>query len=119
MRSAGSVVVLVDGRLAGWLGRGEDQLLTFVPDDEDAERMRAALAVALAAEVGIDRRRTLFIESIDGAPVDETPFAAALRDAGFAQTPRGYLRRITAAGMSSEEYASRLRDWPRKPRKDA
>ncbi|HEV8230158.1 MAG TPA: crosslink repair DNA glycosylase YcaQ family protein, partial [Candidatus Limnocylindria bacterium] len=119
MRSAGSVVVLVDGRLAGWLGRGEDQLLTFVPDDEDAERMRAALAVALAAEVGIDRRRTLFIESIDGAPVDETPFAAALRDAGFAQTPRGYLRRITAAGMSSEEYASRLRDWQRKPRKDA
>jgi hypothetical protein len=41
--------------------------------------------------------RTLFIESIDGAPVDETPLADALREAGFARTPRGYLKRVTHA----------------------
>jgi len=94
MRTAGALVVLVDGRLAGWLGRGEEQLLTFVTDEADAEPTRNALAAALAAEVGPDRRTTLFIQSVDGAPVDESPLADALREAGFARTPRGYLRRV-------------------------
>jgi len=97
MRTAGALVVLVDGRLAGWLGRGEEQLLTFVADEADAEPTRKALAAALAAEVGPDRRTTLFIQSVDGAPVDESPVADALREAGFARTPRGYLRRVARA----------------------
>ena len=96
MRTAGSIAILVDGRLAGWLRRGEEQLLTFVGDEADAERTRAALAGALAAEVAPDRLRTLFIESVDGSPVDETPLADALGDAGFARTPRGYLKRVGA-----------------------
>jgi len=29
--------------------------------------------------------------------VDESPIAEALRDAGFARTPRGYLRRVARA----------------------
>ena len=95
MRTAGAVVVLVDGRLAGWLGRGEEQLLTFVGDEADADATHRALGTALAREVGPDRRTTLFIQSVDGAPVDESPIADALREAGFARTPRGYLRRIT------------------------
>ena len=97
MRTAGALVILVDGRLAGWLGRGEEQLLTFVADEADAEPTRNALAAALAAEVGPDRRTTLFIQSVDGAPVDESPLADALREAGFARTPRGYLRRVARA----------------------
>ena len=97
MRTAGALVVLVDGRLAGWLGRGEEQLLTFVAEEADAEPTRKALAAALAAEVGPDRRTTLFIQSVDGAPVDESPISDALRDAGFARTPRGYLRRVARA----------------------
>src|SRR5437667_2581113 len=97
MRTAGALVVLVDGRLAGWLGRGEEQLLTFVADEADAEPTRKALATALAAEVGPDRRTTLFIQSVDGAPVDESPISDALREAGFARTPRGYLRRVSRA----------------------
>jgi ATP-dependent Lhr-like helicase len=95
MRTAGAVVILVDGKLAGWVGRGEEQILTFIADEADAERMRTALATALAAEVGPDGRTTLFIESVDGAPVDETPLGDALREAGFARTPRGYLKRMT------------------------
>ena len=94
MRMAGALVIVVDGRLAGWLGRGEEQLLTFVADEADAEPTRNALATALAGEVGPDRRTTLFIQSVDGAPVDESPIADALREAGFARTPRGYLRRV-------------------------
>ena len=95
MRTAGALVILVDGRLGGWLGRGEEQLLTFVNDEADAEPTRNALAAALAAEVGPDRRTTLFIQSVDGAPVDESPLADPLREAGFARTPRGYLRRVS------------------------
>ena len=95
MRTAGALVVLVDGRIAGWLGRGEEQLLTFVADEADAEPTRKALATALAAEVGPDRRSTLFIQSVDGAPVDESPISNLLREAGFARTPRGYLRRVS------------------------
>jgi ATP-dependent helicase Lhr and Lhr-like helicase len=97
MRTAGALVVLVDGRLAGWLGRSEEQLLTFVTEEADAEPTRKAVAAALAAEVGPDRRTTLFIQSVDGAPVDESPIANALREAGFARTPRGYLRRVARA----------------------
>jgi ATP-dependent Lhr-like helicase len=97
MRTAGALVVLVDGRLAGWLGRGEEQLLTFVAEEADAESTRNALAAALAEQVGPDRRTTLFIQSVDGAPVDESPIADALRQAGFARTPRGYLRRMARA----------------------
>ena len=95
MRTAGALVILVDGRLAGWLGRGEEQLLTFVSEEADAEPTRNALATALAAEVGPDRRTTLFIQTVDGAPVDESPLADAFREAGFARTPRGYLRRVS------------------------
>jgi ATP-dependent Lhr-like helicase len=97
MRTAGAVVILVDGRLAAWLGRGEEQLLTFVGDEADAESVRASVASALAAEVAPEKMRTLFIAAVDGAPVDETPFAAPLREAGFARTPRGYLKRIAHA----------------------
>jgi len=92
-RSAGALVVLVDGALAAWLARGERALLTFL-DDEGAERTRAAVAAALAAEVAPRKRRTLFLETVDGVAVDESALAPALRDAGFSRTPRGYLRRI-------------------------
>jgi len=92
-RSAGALVVLVDGALAAWLARGDRVLLTFVGDD-GAERTRAAIAASLAAEVAPRRRRTLFLETVDGVPVDESALAPALRDAGFTRTPRGYLRRI-------------------------
>ena len=97
MRTAGAVAILVDGRLAGWLGRGEEQLLTFIADEADGEATRAEIARALADEVNPDGRRTLFIETVDGAPVDETPLAGPLREAGFARTPRGYLKRVLHA----------------------
>ena len=94
MRSAGAITVLVDGALAAWLGRGDEHLLTFAADAADADRARGAVAAALAGEVAPDRQRTLFIETVDGAPVDESPLADPLREAGFARTPRGYLMRL-------------------------
>src|SRR5207248_370337 len=87
----------LDGRLAAWLGRGEEHLLTFQGDEADAEPTNIALARALADEVGPDALRTLFIESVDGAPVDESRLAEPLHQAGFSRTPRGYLKRMARA----------------------
>jgi len=69
-------------------------VLTFGDGEErDVARTRAAVAHALAAEAVPERRDPLFIEEIDGAPVDESPLAEPLRAAGFVRTPRGYLLR--------------------------
>ena len=93
MRVAGALVILVDGALAAYVARDEHSVLTFVDAERDAARTRGLVAKALAAEAGPERRAPLFIEEIDDGPVDESPMAEALRDAGFVRTPRGYLMR--------------------------
>jgi ATP-dependent Lhr-like helicase len=94
MRVAGSLVILVNGALAAYVARDEHSVLTFIDgEDLDVTRTRAAVARALAAEAVPERRDPLFIEEIDGAPVDESPLAEPLRAAGFVRTPRGYLLR--------------------------
>ena len=93
-RVAGSLVILVDGALAACVARDEHSVLTFIDGEErDMARTRAAVARALAAEAVPERRDPLFIEEIDGAPVDESALAEPLRAAGFVRTPRGYLLR--------------------------
>ena len=94
MRVAGALVILVDGALAAYVARDEHSVLTFMDGEEqDVALTRALVARALAAEAVPERRDPLFIEEVDGAPVDESPLAAPLRAAGFARTPRGYLLR--------------------------
>jgi hypothetical protein len=107
MRSAGALVVLIDGVLAAWLAKdrpsssgsravpwGERALLTFTAGEEiDAARTRALIASALAAEAARTRGAPFFIDEVDGQPIDESPMAEPLRVSGFARTPRGYLKR--------------------------
>jgi ATP-dependent Lhr-like helicase len=107
MRTAGALVVLIDGALAAWLARdrpsssgtrsvpwGERALLTFMPAEEiDAARTRTLIAKALAAEAARVQGAPFFIDEVDGQPIDESLMAEPLRDAGFARTPRGYLKR--------------------------
>lgn len=107
MRTAGALVVLIDGVLAAWLARdrpsssgsravpwGERTLLTFVPEEPaDAARTRTLIARALAGEAAKSHGAPFFIDEVDGRPIDESPMAEPLRDAGFARTPRGYLKR--------------------------
>ncbi|MFN2441615.1 MAG: DEAD/DEAH box helicase [Thermoanaerobaculia bacterium] len=89
-RSAGTSVMLVDGRLVAHLGRGERQLRTFLPPDEpDRGRAARAIANALAARVTSGERKAILIEVIDGASAPLHPLAGALRAAGFQQTPLG------------------------------
>jgi len=107
MRSAGALVVLIDGVLAAWLAKdrpsssgsravpwGERALLTFTEGEAvDVARTRALIAKALAAEAAKVRAAPFFIDEVDGEAIDESPMAEPLRVAGFARTPRGYLKR--------------------------
>jgi len=93
-RAAGAQVVLHDGALLGWLGRGEQNLHTFLPDDEpDRGRCARALAQALAGLVDSGRRKALLIARVDGQEVNASPLAPELKAAGFTPGIRGYLKR--------------------------
>ncbi|WP_090759189.1 ATP-dependent helicase [Nonomuraea maritima] len=83
-RKAGSLVVLVDGHLVLYVERGGKTLLSFT----DGERLQPAVdALALAVRDGALGKLT--VERADGAPIVDSPLAAALEAAGFHPTPRG------------------------------
>jgi ATP-dependent Lhr-like helicase len=101
-RAAGAYVVLVSGELVAWLGRGEQNLLTFLPAEEPQRTHRArALATALAQLVDSRRRRALLIARVDGEPVQTSPLAPLLVAAGFSAGHKGYLKRppVDALGL--------------------
>jgi ATP-dependent Lhr-like helicase len=92
-RAAGALVILYDGALVGWLGRGGESLLTFLPADE-ALRAKAAgaLAEGLAGLVESGERRGLLLATIDGEPAAKSGMGGALREAGFTVGSEGWLR---------------------------
>jgi len=93
-RAAGALVVLWEGTLLGWLGRGDHALLTFLPPDE-AMRVEGAgaLARALARLVDERSRPALLISSIDGIEAAHSALAPAFARAGFVTTARGLFKR--------------------------
>lgn len=84
-RKAGSLVTLVDGGLTLYVERGGKTLLAFT-DDESVLAVAAASVADLVRRGRIDK---LAIEKVNGAFVLGTPAGAALREAGFTETPRG------------------------------
>jgi ATP-dependent Lhr-like helicase len=95
-RAAGARVFLGDGQLLGWLAKKSDQLLTFFAEDDAVAKTRLAEALA---DLGHRRLRVpLFLATIDGAPAAESPFAAALLEAGF-------VRRGSALGFRPDPLA--------------
>jgi ATP-dependent helicase Lhr and Lhr-like helicase len=95
-RMAGASVVLIDGALAAFMGRGERNLLTFLDQVPECEPAAVAVAVAhaLAGQVRPGRTRALFVKEVDGRPATVTPMAAALKEAGFAYGPHGFMKRL-------------------------
>jgi ATP-dependent Lhr-like helicase len=81
-RSAGTRVILVDGRLAAWVGRGERQLLVWLPDDEP-RRQQTARGVATALTTVAAARDGLLVSDVNGVPVASHPLAPFLDEAGF------------------------------------
>ena len=90
-RAAGAYVVLVGGEPALYLERGGKSLQTL-PGFADAEVAATALN-ALRQLLADGRFRALQIERVDGAPVTDSPQAAALAAAGFQRAYRGWLLR--------------------------
>jgi ATP-dependent Lhr-like helicase len=110
-RAAGALVVLLEGTLLGWLGRGDHALLTFLPSDE-ALRLEAANALAralagLVEPVGGRSRAALLISSIDGVEAARSVLSASFARAGFVSTARGlFKRRPLALGGSADSTAN-------------
>jgi ATP-dependent Lhr-like helicase len=92
-RMVGASVILVDGALVAYLGRGDRQLLTWLPDAEP-QRSRAGRAIAHVlidrARTGGDGPRGMLIEEIDGRPPATHAMAAWLREAGFVAGAMGF-----------------------------
>nr|WP_253375241.1 DEAD/DEAH box helicase [Okibacterium sp. HSC-33S16] len=84
-RKAGGLVTLVDGELVLYFERGGKTLLNF--SDDDGKLAAAAASVGTLVRQGaIDK---LAVEKVNGEFLLGTPVAAALREAGFSETPRG------------------------------
>src|SRR5581483_11806983 len=104
-RSVGASVILVDGAMACWIGRGEKQLATFLPEEEPSRtRVARAVARALAALVESGSRRALLITEVNGERAPKSAIAPFLAEAGFIATSLGYQKRTT---MPSAVAASR------------
>jgi ATP-dependent Lhr-like helicase len=86
-RGAGAYVVLAGGEPAAYLERGARALLTF------AAAAESAWVDGLASLVKDGRVRRIELSRIDGTPAAASPFADALRSAGFVDGYRGLVLR--------------------------
>jgi ATP-dependent Lhr-like helicase len=107
-RSAGARVVLVNGRAAAWISRGDRQLIVCLPDDEpERSKVGRALAkemveIAFRAPEG---RRGWLIEEINGRPAIEDPSSQYMIEHGFLSTAMGLQLRVPrrAAAVHGDE----------------
>ena len=90
-RTAGALVVLVDGFLAAYLRRGERELLLFAPADEPQRSRLIRTAARALAELSAPRG--MFLSEIDGAPATTHRAAPLFVETGFALTAMGLQRR--------------------------
>jgi ATP-dependent Lhr-like helicase len=92
-RTVGATVIMVNGRLAAYLGRGDRQLSVYLPDAEPP-RSSTALAVAQRlyelATAPDGSRQGLLIAGVGGTPIAEHPIAPFLLEAGFVRGAMGY-----------------------------
>ena len=91
-RSAGALVVLIDGLPIAHLTRGGKTLTTFIeslPDGIDTAEVYPRLVSALTDMVARGALSPLVVEKCNGSPIHKTDAAAHLRDAGAGITPKG------------------------------
>jgi ATP-dependent Lhr-like helicase len=105
-RTAGSRVVIVNGRMAAWISRGDRQLIVCLPDDEpERSRIGRALARELVAiaQRAPEGRRGWLIEDINGKQPVQHPASQFLIEAGFAATAMGLQLRVARRRAGAEE----------------
>ena len=88
-RTVGAHVVLVGGKPLVLLGRGGRSLITFAGADTAVD----VWASAIIGLVASDRLSKLEIVKVDGVPVQDTPWASRLEEAGFTPGYRGLVYR--------------------------
>jgi ATP-dependent Lhr-like helicase len=96
-RTAGARVIIVNGRAAAWIGRGDRQLIVCVPDDEpERSRIGRAMARELVsiAHRAPEGRRGWLVEEINGKAAIDDPSSRFLLDAGFTATAMGLQLRV-------------------------
>jgi ATP-dependent helicase Lhr and Lhr-like helicase len=90
-RSVGASVILANGLMACYIGRGEKQLVVFLPEDEPLRsNVARAIARRLAALVGDGGRRALLLSEINDEPASRSALAPFLVEEGFVSTGMGY-----------------------------
>jgi ATP-dependent Lhr-like helicase len=96
-RTVGSMVILVDGSAAGYLKRGERELLLFLPEAEPRRSTvtrhvaQTLLHLAAAREEG---RRGMLVSEINDVPAIAHPAASQFIEQGFIPTAMGLQARI-------------------------
>lgn len=96
-RTAGARVIIVSGRAAAWIGRGDRQLVVALPDDEpERSRIGRAMARELVdiAQRAPEGRRGWLIEEINGRPAALDRSSEFLLRAGFTATSMGLQLRV-------------------------
>ena len=90
-RTAGALVVLVDGHAAAHLRRGERELLLFLPESEPSRSRvgREAARMLLHLAATREGRRGMLIAEINGVPAPTHPAARLFIEEGFAATAMG------------------------------
>ncbi len=93
-RSVGCYVILINGALTAFIGRGESQFFVFLPEEEpQRSRIAKGIAEALVLWVQSGRRKRLFISTVNGIPATQSELVQALLAAGFVAGPRGFMLR--------------------------
>jgi ATP-dependent Lhr-like helicase len=112
-RTVGALVVLVDGLAAGYLRRGERDLLLALPDAEPARtRIAQALARALIqlALSRVEGQRGMFLETINGVRAGLHPAARWFVAEGFVVGADGLQYRAPRhTPLAADESAADLR----------
>src|SRR5262249_6475701 len=100
-RTVGAPVILVDGALAAYLGRGDRQASILLPEPEP-QRSKVGRAVGRAfierARAGGDTPRGMLIEEINGAAATEHPASKYLCEAGFVRGALGLQATLPRSG---------------------
>jgi len=114
-RTAGALVVLVDGRAAAYLRRGERELLLFLPEAEPLRsrvgREVARMLLHLAATR--EGRRGMLVADINGLPATAHPAVRLFVEEGFAATAMGIQARtekLRPRGYATVDAAAVARD---------
>jgi ATP-dependent Lhr-like helicase len=94
-RSAGALVIMVNGTLAAYISRGARQLAAFLPEDEPA---RSTTARSVAKTLA---RFRLLVQEINGMPAAAHPLASYLVEAGFNPSAMGFQIRQTGLGRGA------------------